>query len=386
MLIKILVLCSALNMGDVGNFESILTAMANNHLKVEKYVIDVSKSPEDIAKNYKEITTKMEGNKFITLGVGERGMEALAHLNNSKMLDPNNSYIALGIHQYFDTISSLPLNYVAIPEATLDNSQKKATVDRIPFKTLTFAVPTNNPTPEMLKKSYDSWEVDDKPALGGKYIIVMLPGDAPDQSNKMHYYSTDSNKILFNNLYKLWKKVGQDYKIIVQNGPRTGKHDPVTGKVACAHEYKKGDDPKAAIDKISQQFVENLHKAGMNYTLYNFAFELDGDAKKSLSVFNPLLYVAQNSDSYFILPGESVSMIGQVSLYINSDRIVAFEPDSMNPTHKAILNLAEKRSYLSSFKKDGSVVFAEKSIKKESDDAVDVAKDLISGYNLFLKK
>lgn len=386
MLIKILVLCSALNVGDIGHSNAVLEAMSNNHIKVEKYAIDVSKPAKAIEKEYREAVAEMGGEKYITFAVGEKGMDALNNLNHSKELDPKRSYTALGIHQYFETISRLPLNYISIPEATLSSQEKKDVVSKIPAKTTTFAVPTNNPTPKVLKESYDNWKALDKPPLEGKYIIVMLPGDAPDQNNKMQYYSVVSNKTLFNDVYKLWKKLGSDYKVIVQNGPRTGKHDPSTGQVACAHEYKKGGDPKVAVDKISQQFIDSLRDAGVNYSFYNFAFELDGEKKKSISVANPLLYLSQNSDSYFVLPGESVSMVGQIPLYIESDRIIVFKPDSMNSAHRAIFDLAVEKSYISSFKDDGSVDFAKKRTKRQSDDAVDVAKDLISGYNRFLKK
>lgn len=383
MLIKILVLCSALNIGDVSHSKSVLSVISDNHVKVEKYEIDASK-PADVMENqYKKAVAKIGEGKYITFAVGEKGMEALSRLNSSKELDTKHSYTALGIHQYFDVISSLPLNYIAIPEVTLDNKEKKDVVAKIPTKTLMSAVPTNNPTPEALKESYNNWTAPDKPILGGKYIIVMLPGDAPDQNNKMQYYTSASNQDLFNDVHKLWKKLGSDYKVIVQNGPRTGKYDPSTAQVACAHEYKKGGDPKVAVDTISKQFVEALSEAGVPHAFYNFAFEVNGGKKKAISVANPLLYLAQNSDSYFVPPGESVSMIGQIPLYIDSDRIIAFKPDSMNSAHEAIFDFAVKRSYMSYFKEDGSVIFAKKLIKRPRNDAAEVAKDLISGYTGF---
>ena len=386
MLIKILVLCSALNAGDVSHSKAVLEAISNNNITVQKYEIDASKPADFVEKEYKVATEQIGGGKYITFAVGEKAMGALDDLAKSNALDTKHSYTALGIHQYFDTISKLQLNYIDIPEATLDTKAKLGVISKIPAKTLTFAVPANNPTPQILKESYDNWDTKDKPSLGGKYIIVMLPGDAPDQSGKMQYYTTQSNKTLFDDVQKLWKKLGPDYKVIVQNGPRTGKHDSTTGKIACLHEYKNGEDSKIAVDKISQQFIDDLRAAGIDHSFYNFAFELDGDKKRVVSYFNQLLYLAQNSNSYFVLPGESVSMLGQIPLYIESDRIIAFQPSSMNSAHKSIFDLAVGRSYISYFGDDGRIAPAKKRIKRQGDDAVDVAKDMLSGYNRFLQK
>lgn len=53
----------------------------------------------------------------------------------------------------------------------------------------------------------------------------MLGGDAPDQ-NEMKCFTKESAELLVKRLEFLMNESDKKRKIIVQNGPRTGKHDP----------------------------------------------------------------------------------------------------------------------------------------------------------------
>ena len=162
----------------------------------------------------------------------------------------------------------------------------------------------------------------------------MLPGDAPDSNNKIKYFTKNSAKELFNNIYELWKNSGSKHKIIIHNGPRTGKYDQSTGKIDSNHEDNK-------TDKISEYFIELLNSSKMEFSFFNFNFESDGLIKKSNSIYKQMLYIAKtkDKDNYFIIPGESVSMIGQVPLYIKSDKVILFKSTSMNQEHELVANL-----------------------------------------------
>jgi hypothetical protein len=89
--------------------------------------------------------------------------------------------------QYDNYIKDLPLDYLAIPESVLNTDEKKQVINKIPKVTLTFSVPTDNPTIFELKESYEKWDITNKPNLDNDYIIIMLPGDAPDSNNKIKY-------------------------------------------------------------------------------------------------------------------------------------------------------------------------------------------------------
>lgn len=106
----------------------------------------------------------------------------------------------------------------------------------------------------------------------------MLSGDAPDQE-KMKYFTKESVDVLLLRLSYLLavrRTEGFDCTIIVQNGPRTGKHDPLTGKEQCLHKFNHGEDPQSAIDPISSYFINKLEENGIRHYFYNFSFEMFG--------------------------------------------------------------------------------------------------------------
>ena len=95
----------------------------------------------------------------------------------------------------------------------------------------------------------------------------------------------------------------------------------------------------------------------MPATFLNFAFERNGDNKKTISHYYPLLALAKmNDENYFITPGESVSMLGETTLYLRNDHNVAFIPSSSNIAHQSLVNEAYTRSYLSYFDPDGKII------------------------------
>lgn len=214
-----------------------------------------------------------------------------------------------------------------------------------------------------------------KPLLANKYIIVMMPGDAPDSNEKIRYFTKDSATKLFQDVYKLWEDKGKEHKIIIENSPRTGKFDPNTGALVGKHEYIKGQNPEVAVDKISKYFV-SLFK-DIDHQFFNFAFEIDGEQKRTISVFNPLLYLAnQGEDNIFILPGSSVSLMAQIPLYLPTDRIILFKTSSMNEDHENIFNAAFNRNYLSYFNTNGEVVMPGVIEQRMEDDSLQIARDI----------
>jgi hypothetical protein len=292
--------------------------------------------------------------------------------------DKDRSYIYFGTHQYIDDIGRLAIDHIVIPEAAIDTNQK-IIIESFPNFTLTFAVPSSNPSVQDLEKSYHDWHHPNKPPMEEPSIIITLPGDATDQTGKIKCFTRQSADELFEKILQLYESQGKIHKIIIQNSPRTGKHDQ-NGQVICPHEFVKGNDPSAAIDEISQYFTGLFDQKSIKYSFFNFAFEIDGPRKKPLSVYNPLLYAAQSrGENFFILPAESVSMIGQVPLYLYNNQIIAFRPDSMNAAHEAILQLAIKKDYLSCFSNGPELVIPATISKRAEDDSVQVAADIVKG-------
>ena len=396
MFTKILFLYSVINVGDAGHVKAVYESLNTKLHPLTKYEFHINGNTEELISSFKDVTTKLEDEHYVVFAVGEKGAEALKTLSDAKLIRTDEAYVGLGIHQYFDIISQLPLDYISIPEAVVNSlsesaagseaaagvPDKKNVVDSIPKHTLTFSVPTANPSLDVLKKSYDEWATKDKPDVNKQYIVVMLPGDAPDSLGQMQYFTKDSASLLFNAVESLWKQ-HPDYTVIVENGPRTGKFDPTSGNIQCSHEYTKGEDAAIAIDPVSKHFVQLLEQhGGIPHSFFNFTFEVDGSAKKAHSVFNQLLYLTQsNSENFFIIPGESVSMLGQIPLYISSHKAIVFKPSSMNSNHEEIFINAFAKNFISYFQEDGSIVNAKENIKRELDDSARVAEGIIAGYN-----
>lgn len=378
-MIKILLLVSSIHVGDLNQGDAIVKALSNKST-IETLSIDANQSQEDAREEYlAKLKIIPENNKYITLAVGEKGMELFKYLSDTNSINNKKSYNCLVIHQYFNIFSELKLNHLIIPEAVVDTPDKKRVINNFPKHTLVFASLGNNLSKEELKLTYDNWKDPNKPSLDKDYIIIMMPGDAPDSSNKMHYFTKESAKELFNNVYKLWADKGRQHKIIIQNGPRTGKHSPKTGEIIAKHEYNLGEDPLIAIDEVSKYFVQLFQE--MDYSFFNFAIEIDGKKRRTISFYNPLLYLAMQRNNIFIIPGASISSIGQVPLYLPSNRVILFKPSSMNDSHNAIFNLAFKHNYLSYFSSNGEVITPKVITKRSEDDASLVAKDLLIGVS-----
>lgn len=373
MLKSIILLYSLVNVGDVSHGTVLAEKLKQAVPGLEVTLIDANLSANDLEAEYNKIQTKLTPQDSMVLAIGEKGLSALSILNQAKYFENSKVPLGASVHMYFDTIQSLPLNFLAIPET----ESKKGTFKHIPNTTFTLTVPSKNPSLNELKTAYEKWEPMKKPPADGSYIVVMLPGDAID-GKEMKFFTQSSAKKLAENVIALRKQHGEKYVVIVQNSPRTGKHNPKNGEIICSHEYKKGSDPNVAIDEVSQYFIELLNQDNVPNYFFNFAFEQEDDnKKKALSVFNPLLYLAQvQQDNYFIVPGESTTMLGQVPLYLKPSQVIIFKPNSMNASHEAIFEVLKNRGHLSYFS-DDSVTAPKHPVQLKSDDTSVVVDNLL---------
>lgn len=195
----------------------------------------------------------------------------------------------------------------------------------------------------------------------------MLPGDAPDQdSNKINYFTVESAKKLFDDLIFLWNKLGSKHKILIHNGPRTGKYDQQTGKEKCKHESEND------VDQISNYLINLFKDIDAEFSFINF-YKSNNVAHSS---FNPLLYIAQLSgaNNYFIVPGESVSMLSQIPLYLDPLKAIAFRSSSMNQEHLSFFKQTIEDGHMSYFQTEHREIITPKSPRKTTIE--DLTKDL----------
>lgn len=369
---KIVFLYSTVNIGDEANANSIFNELSKKSSIKERFDIDVNEDFSLIATQYLALN-----HKDIVFAVGEKAMSFLSYLHKNGLIDKRESIVAATIHQYDDGIKKIPLDYLALPAVVLDNEEKRKVVANINSFTLTFSVPTNNPSTDILKQSYDNWNIDNKPSLENEYIIIMLPGDAPDSKNNIRYFTKQSAELLFEDIKKLWLKNSSKHKIIIHNGPRTGRYDSESGEISCNHESEE-------MDQVSQYFLSLFERSNIEYQFFNFYFKIENGTKTPVSVFNQLLYLSEgeNKDNYFIVPGESVSMLGQIPLYLESNKVIVFKSSSMNEAHELVFNSAVEHNYVSYFDDNSEVVKPNNSKKRENDDVSEIVDDFITDLDL----
>ncbi len=387
MITKLILLYSFTQAGDTSHIKA-LEKQLTSDIKFEKIVTFNADLQKDKLLKEFENFNKLEHEStkndihHLVLTAGEKGGEALEIIANNNYLT-DKSYVYWGTHQFIAKIKNyknLKLDHLQIPASAIDNSEKEDIIKNIANVTKTLTVPNINPSIQELKESYDKWEKHPLINIEKKYITVLLPGDAPDPTNKMQYFTKESALKLFQHLHKIWINDSIKRTVILQNGPRTGKYDPATGAIVCAHEYKTGEAAEKAIDKISLYFSSLLAQEKIPFFFKNFSFELNAGQRKKHSAFEPILYLAYKTQSTFIFPGESVSLIGQLPLYLEPQNVIAFYSSSMNQEHKLALEEAFKRGHLSKFDDVGNIILPKQPHKLECDDTAQVASDILKGY------
>lgn len=151
MIKTLIILCSSVNIGDLEAKKLVTEDLIKRINFSTIYEIDTSDKFNKIILEYQQIP-----NKEFIISFGEKSLDFLQYLNKENLLI-SNSYIGAVIHQYDYNIETLPLSYLSIPEAVINSPEKQFTLNKIPKYTLVYNVPTNNPSVEDLKKSYDMW-------------------------------------------------------------------------------------------------------------------------------------------------------------------------------------------------------------------------------------
>lgn len=382
MIEKIIVLVGFLNVGNIAHVDSLLKELRNYlPTNVTELRLDVTGDDEQLQTQFK--TAVDQDKKNLVLVVGENAAAKYKQLIDSTKFSPDNSYVYAGLSQLAPEISNVPIDHVAIPRTSLSESELAAMSEHVPHLSLTFAVPNTNPTIDDLKTFYNQWRKDHTLAADGNYIFVLLPGDAPVNQNEMRYFSKDSAIELAQKVKKLWQDLGRKHTVIVHNSPRTGKHDPANGKVACTHQVDGKYDETQAHDEISKEFMHQMQFLKVPTKFYRFVFKMDG-GQKAVSSLNAFYYLlSQNSNNILILPGESVSMMGQAPLYASAKQIIVFKPSSMNDNHTKLMDLGYELGYFSKFENSGEVNKTVNTTQKFTSDSEQVAKQI--WQNVFKK-
>ena len=285
--------------------------------------------------NKNSLNPFLTGNIIISVG-----SPALKFLKNN-LTNLSNSCVYWGAHQLMDSDKVILteiapfIDVIALPAGIIEgNNNFFRNFENIKLIN-TIAVPTIKLTNKELSEAYNSLHSQYKKInLNKKYILVSLPGDAPDFNSNWKKFNKESTENLFALIQYLWNQNNYD-AVLIENGPRTGK------LLGFDHTYKT--NIYDSIDHISKYFLSMLSKNNIPYQFYPFAFNVDSDGNRvaSVSAHKALIYVMIKTNSTFIIPGESTSQIGEIPRYIKPPLAVVFSPSSQNDAHK----FSMKKSY-----------------------------------------
>lgn len=279
-------------------------------------------SLQDLEKLEKTLENNEKKNILITAGT--YGIEAIKRIKSNKAISDK----ILAIHVFHQMITQEKYGQLSVLKT---KKQDGADIIALPSHTLnerilesfkesdTILVPTigvaHKTTEEDLKIAFDNH----KHILprSDKYLGVILPGDAPDSSGKMNYFTPDNVSKLLKNIINNFS----DYTLLISNGPRTGKHNPATGDILKNHI----DD---IMDPVTEKFIQGLEQKQIKYKLFDF--QMGKPSYKNL-IFATII---SKKDNRILIPGESTSMISEATDLIQNEKVIIYLNEAMNDNHK----------------------------------------------------
>jgi hypothetical protein len=163
---------------------------------------------------------------------------------------------------------------------------------------------------------------------------IILAGDAPTTSGEMRCFGPDDAVKQAQHIAHHIKSnlLWHDQTVImVTNGPRTGKHDPITKQP-----YDPDPHRSHTLDASSKAFLEELGRQLEIDTdkIYFYDFQFDA-LKTGPSAYKPMMHVlARSQKSYWYVPCESTSMVTESThLSAKGVEVIVYHPQSENATH-----------------------------------------------------
>ena len=156
-----------------------------------------------------------------------------------------------------------------------------------------------------------------------KYLLVLLGGDTQNADGKTwSYYSTKEAEKLAKFVANRAKR--DHLNILITNGPRTGKFDPLSQKETKAHR-------EGIVDLVTQKFIETLkneHVSDAQFQLFDFQFDKPSD-------FNRLIGALRaHPGSQVFIDGGSTSVVSQaIANFAGKVPIAVYQHQAMGPTH-----------------------------------------------------
>ncbi len=300
--------------GDENQVHGVLRAYSQHCQDIEVTEFNVG-DEEKLTASVKSAVTAQE-EKPIVLAVGEKTVSSFANLfpfqgattvhlchmitTNHPKLVGKVDYIAAPLHAIGDFIN------------TLEGTKTKL------IKTIGVA---HNRQIEEIEAIYDLRKSELPES--DTYLGVILGGDAPTPDNEIQLFTEVNARKLARYISPLIKS----RHLLIINGPRTGKYDPITQEeIKSAHR----DGEK---DYVTRAFVEELEKSKIlpqQFTLFDFQF--GSSISKDMDL---LLGAVRAKDGEILVAGESTSSISESIDVLPDGAVIVYDTTSMNQVHNA---------------------------------------------------
>ena len=282
----------------------------------------------------------------------------------------------LSSHQMSDTIRSVAehFNFVALPKHAIKQDEKldmeKDGVSVIETLGVPHLVTAETLTAAYEKRmAFDASEkcmpidakfrdmiaklVQNSDGMGNfaSIDLLVLSGDAPDAQGQMRYFlPSEAANIAVRAMANAKENFGY---LAITNGPRTGKHDPITGEPTAAH---RGDTEIDPVTRAARQALLDIgFKEGEDFDVWDFRF-LD---KGVDSAYQALLAAAMRTQGSVYMPGESTSMVTEAADVLKRVFTI-YGARSMSRAHSAHMASVYEAGQANVLTRKGHMVWARK--------------------------
>jgi len=166
---------------------------------------------------------------------------------------------------------------------------------------------------------------------GKKPLLVVLPGDAQDESGQDRFFRVkDAHKLAARVAGIIRDENGY---LFLTNSPRTGKYTENTHKFTEGQEYELDIVTRSFINAL--KIVLNIRDKDFAFSDFKFVFDVNGQRLGTNSAYYYFLNEIVQKDGMFLVPGESISMINEGVRVVSPENLVIYENCVVNDSHRS---------------------------------------------------
>lgn len=258
---------------------------------------------------------------------------------------------------------SFGADIVVLPKHVVDNDARKKLTG---VKTILLAitgVPHNLQVSD-IDADYNKYK--SQIPVNEKYLVVILAGDVPDENNKYKCYTIKETEKLAAYVSDIALK--NNYFVLLTNGPRTGKYD-------CQTQNKKDVHNKdSTLDPVTSRFQQILTEKNVPSKLFDFKFNQPNMYKALLGA------VLYGNHSLVMVPGESTSMVSEITDTVNSRNIIVYYTSVMISDHMQHVQQAFDNGHISVLDQDMRLQLNSPTKSAPTTSTKDIAKAIYNAW------